>query len=148
METKEKQSPFAHIAQQTVTEAKLTMFRNFCVGGSATCLLIILTIAQGQLRSDAIDISERAASVGMPLWFAMSGIVELYITEGERSYAHYQSEKMQKYFGLILTAAGIALLVSLGSLLYHLNPTNLWFFGPAAFVAAIIAGSFAEIAGR
>jgi len=142
MNTPQKRD-LSQLSLRYLSESKFLMLRNLCLGGSATCLLVILTIAQGQLHSGPIDLSVGTAAVGTPIWFCLAGALESYILIGPRSYTHYRNKGFL-FFGLMFLIAGLASLVSIGSLIFHLNPDCVWLFFSSVALSGIAVAAFSH----
>lgn len=148
MDPSPRKADITKLSSRYPSESKFQMYRNLSLGGSASCVLMVLTIFETQLRSDAVDIAIGAATIGASLWFGLSGIFEFYIILGRRSFPHYRLESTQALIGAVFVFAGIALVVAFGAVLYQMNSDLVWYLAGSAIFSIAVVAYFAHSLGR
>lgn len=122
---------------RNLSESKFLLYRNFSFGSAAACLVVLSQIIQVGANEQSLEISVIAAAIGMPLWVAIGIIYEFYISLGKRSYPHFRSELVQKLLAVVIFLAGVALLTSIGGVIWYLSK-----YGVIAFVASMVISCF------
>jgi len=121
---------------------RLVLFRGLAYGGAASCLIIIIQLAQIGGGELALHVAVVAASIGLPLWLLLGATSEVYISLGKQSYPHFRSMVSQFFFGMLLFLGGTALAAAVGGLLWHILPEAAVIFGIAAIACILLVNLF------
>lgn len=116
--------------------------RNLGYGGAATCLVVLVGLAQVGAKDPALKISVLSAAVALPLWLLLGGIYELYIFLGKQSYAHLRTRFAVNFIGLVALAAASGSVGATGGVIWFLMPEAAWACAAVAIVAMLLAGIF------
>jgi hypothetical protein len=145
--TPSKLDRLAQRMQRYPSEGRLVLMRNLALGSAAACLAVLIQILQVGMKDDALTVSVLATAVGMPFGLAWAFLFEYYIFLGPRSYPHFRSIIRSQLIGVLGAVSGIALLVAVGGVLWHLLPKAAFVFaGVAAMVIVVLLGFHVNIA--
>lgn len=123
---------------------RLMLMRNLGYGGAATCLVVLVGLAQVGAKELPLKVSVLSASIALPMWLLVGGIYEFYIFLGKRSYPHLRSPFAARFVLAVATIAGVGSVGATGGVIYFLMPIAAWAFA-AAGVAAIILGGVHQV---
>jgi hypothetical protein len=124
------------------TEAGFSLEQASAFGGAGVCLAILLSIAQLPGKTLALHVSAIAASVGLPFFIAYASAASYYLHLGKKSYSHHSGLQAKVLIRLMASFASLALVVSVGGLVWSISRIAAYAFGGAAFVAFILFGLF------
>lgn len=121
---------------------RLMLMRNLGYGGAATCLVVLVGLAQVGAKDPALKISVLSASAALPLWLLLGAIYELYIFLGKQSYAHLRTQFAVNFIGFVALAAAAGSVGATGGVIWFLMPEAAWVFSAVSIVAFLLAGIF------
>jgi hypothetical protein len=117
---------------QYPSEGRLLLLRNLCLGAAASCLLILIQLAQVGVQPLELQVTAIAASAAIPLWIGAANLYEAYVFLGRKSFGLLKTGGPWTIKAAI-TLAGLAEIVAVGGLIWHLSALAF-----AAFVFALI----------
>jgi hypothetical protein len=109
--------------------------RNFGFAGAATCLVILVGLAQVGAKELPLKISVLSASVALPMWLLLGSTYEAYIFLGKQSYPHYRSPFVLRFVLAVFGISGFCTVVATSSVI--------WFLMPVASCAFMMVGVIA-----
>jgi len=121
---------------------RLILLRGLAYGGAASCLIIIVQLAQIGSGEFSLQVAVVAASIGLPLWLVLGVTSEVYISLGKQSYPHFRSNLSQYFFGMLLAFGGTALAAAVGGILWHILPEAAVIFGIATMACVLVVNLF------
>ena len=124
------------------SESKFQMFRNLSFGAAGSCLLMLSIIFPRGATELPLQISLYASAAGIPIWLTVGGLYESYIALGPKSYSHFRGTFAQPLFGLLYLLGGLALVSSLGGVLYFLSDTSAYILGGGIVFSILITVIF------
>ena len=124
--------------QRHISTEGLLLARNLSFGGAATCLIVLVGLAQVGAGGVALKISVLSASVALPMWLLRGIIYEIYIFLGKQSYQHLRSKFPTRFMNSLTMIAVFGSLGATGGVIWFLMPEAAWLFAAVVFLAAIL----------
>jgi hypothetical protein len=100
----------------------LTLYRNMGFGAAATCLIILLSIAQIRETHIALKISTFSAIIGIPPWLLLSLIYDHHLVIGKQIYGHIETPFMGILIRILILFGGLGLVFAVVGITYFLDP--------------------------
>jgi hypothetical protein len=140
---------------------RLVLMRNFCLGGAAATLLILIGAYQVGVRDirplmdwfgrfdgwvpDGFpwdtaggNVAVIAGAIALPFWVAATSLWEYYIFLGKEYLADFKVDGIRLYISLIMFIAAVGLLVAVGGMLMHLGKLVFIVFAWASVAALVV----------
>ena len=121
-----------------LTENHLDRMRSAAIGGSSVSTAIVLLLFQSEIDTITLKIALYAAIFAVPIWICAWQYVESYIFYGQHSYGHFNGPKGSGVAVLLAMTALAALVTSITSLIWHLDPVAAIAFLVLSLVAATL----------
>ena len=120
------------------TKEGLTLARNSGVAGGGISIVLLASILQLESVSLPLQISIAGLAASLPLWVAYFVLVETFLYLGSDYYSYYQ--KLARIIMILMSLAGIGLVISIGSLFWHLSAWTGSIFIISVLIALTLSG--------
>jgi hypothetical protein len=125
-------------SMQNPTEDGLGLMRNFGIGGAAVSIAILLQLMVVGITDDALLLSVKACSVGMPMWLCFAAFYDTFISLGPQSYTHIRKPSTYYYIAIVALIASCSLIVAVGAVVFHLSESAFYVFLYTSGLAALV----------
>ncbi|MDI9246949.1 hypothetical protein [Marinobacter sp. CHS3-4] len=100
-------------------------------------MIIVLALLQVGVESTSLTVALYGACAAMPGFFILGGVYEAYILRGQKSYKHFRGDFSQELTSILGSLCGLALILSLVSVIFYLSEIAAFVFGGSVALSLI-----------
>lgn len=127
---------FSERAYSTITQEKISLARNMCLGSAGLSVLAIFRLSLATEFTISLNIALYAFSVATPLFMALAFWYEIFIWLGEKSFDYLASKRGT--VDRLALAPMLALFIGVFAIIWHLSIISALIFLTTSVLALII----------